>query len=120
MVNTLNTTTSFTYDGSAEVTKIVLPYGGYLAYNYTTTAYTSGISYREVQQRHISSSGTNSTDLAYPLAHESSPGSTVHQYTTIVDPSGTGEKYWTFATSGLAEALPGRITIGIQMPRAES
>ena len=115
--NTLNLTTSFTYDGSAELTKIILPYGGYLAYNYTTTTYTSGISYREVQQRHLASDGTGATDIAYPLAHESSPGSTVHQYTTIVDPSGTGEKYWVFATSGLAEALVTEYQ-GIQMPSA--
>lgn len=115
VVNTLNMTNSFTYDGSAELTKIVLPYGGYLAYNYATTTYTSGISYREVQQRHVASDGTSGTDIVYPLAHESSPGSTVHQYTTMIDPSGTGEKYWTFATSGLAEGLVTQYQ-GIQTP----
>jgi hypothetical protein len=105
VVNALNMTNSFSYDSSAELTKVILPYGGYLAYNYTTTTYSSGISYREVLQRHLASDGTSATDIVYPLAHESSPGSTVHQYTTIVDPSNTGEKYWAFATSGLAQGL---------------
>jgi hypothetical protein len=117
VVNTLNMTTSFTYDSSAELTQVVLPYGGYLAYNYTTTTYSTGVSYREVLQRHLSSSGTSATDIVYPLAHESSPGATVHQYTTIADPSGTGEKYWTFTTSGLAQGLVTQYQ-GIQMPSA--
>jgi RHS repeat-associated protein len=104
VVNSLNLTNTFTYDGSAELTKIVLPYGGYLAYNYTTTGYSHGISYREVLQRHLASDGTSATDIIYPLSHESSPGN-IHHYTILEDPSGVGEKCWAFGQSGASLGL---------------
>jgi hypothetical protein len=67
----LNTGFIFTYDGSGEATKIVLPQGGYFAYNYGTTTYSSGTSYREVVTRYLSKDG--STQTAYPISHEPSP-----------------------------------------------
>ena len=48
----------------------------------------------------------------------------MHQYTVLDDPGGVGEKYWTFATSGLAMGLvtqyqgrhccPGPVTTKVQ------
>ena len=94
---------AFTYNGSGELTKILLPYKGYLRYDYTTATYSSSRSYREVIRRYLSKDGTSETQ--YSFAHESSPGPDVHQFTKLDDPGGVGEKYWAFATSGLPMGL---------------
>jgi hypothetical protein len=85
------------------MTQALLPYKGYLAYDYTTTNYSSSRSYREVQHRYLSKDG--STQTTYPFTHEASPGPDVHQYTILDDPGSLGEKYWAFNTSGAYEAL---------------
>ncbi len=92
-----------TYNGSGEMTQILLPYKGYLSYDYTTTTYSSSRSYREVIHRYLSKDGITAKE--YPFSHEPTPGPDVHQYTVLDDPGGVGEKYWAFATSGLAEGL---------------
>jgi RHS repeat-associated protein len=105
VVANLNATHVFSYDGSGELTKVMLPYGGYLAYDYSTTSYSGGPSYREVAHRYLSPDGTFASQLTYPLTHESSPVAPVHQFTTIDDPSGNGEKFWAFGTSGIGTGL---------------
>ena len=102
-VTGIGTYHEFTYNGSGELTQILLPYKGYLAYDYTTTNYSNNLSYREVVHRYLSKDGISSTE--YPFAHESSPGAYVHQFTTVDDPGGIGEKYWAFATSGSSMGL---------------
>ena len=105
-VTNLGATNVFSYDGSGEMTKVVLPYGAYLAYSYSTTTYSStGISYREVANRYLSADGTQASQLTYPLTHESSPVGPTHQYSQISDPSGNGQKYWSFNTSGTSISL---------------
>ena len=102
-VNSIYTYHEFTYNGSGEMTKAQLPYLGYLSYDYTTANYSSSRSYREVIRRYLSKDG--STQTQYTFSHEPSPGPDVHQYTILDDPGGVGEKYWSFATSGLAMGL---------------
>jgi hypothetical protein len=102
-INTNSTYHEFTYNGSGELTKILLPYKGYLSYDYTTMTYSSSRQYREVIHRYLSKDGVTATQ--YPFSHEASPGPDVHQHTVLDDPGGVGEKYWSFATSGLAEGL---------------
>ena len=90
--------TGFTHDTSGELTKVTLPLGGYFGYTYSTNTYSStSVSYREVTNRALYD-GT--TVQNYPVTHESSPTGPIHQYTVMVDPSGNGQKYWTFSTSG--------------------
>jgi RHS repeat-associated protein len=105
VVNANYTDHEFTYNGSGELTKIVLPYKGYLSYDYTTVSYSGAVvrSYREVVRRYLSKDGIATTQ--YSFSHEPSPSGDVHQYTVLDDPGGVGEKYWSFATSGLAEGL---------------
>ncbi len=103
----------FTYNASGELTKVILPYQGYLQYDYTTTAYPNGLSYREVLNRYLSKDGISSTQ--YPISHEASPTSSIHQYTQLDDPGGVGEKYWAFASSGASEGLVTQYQ-GRQMP----
>jgi len=111
-------TFSFQYNNSGEMTRITLPTGGYLRYDYGTMLYSSGRSYREVTTRYLSKNG--STETAYPFAHEPSPGPDVHQYTSLNDPGGIGQKYWAFSTSGVnmglvtqyqGRQLPGPLTL---------
>src|SRR5581483_2193361 len=53
-VNANSTYHEFTYNGSGELTQILLPYKGYLAYDYTTANYPNSTSYREVVRRYLS------------------------------------------------------------------
>ncbi len=104
-VTNLGMTHYFQQSSGGELTKILLPYGGYLAYAYGTTAYPSGTDYREVTTRYLSPDGTTGSQLSYPLVHETPVTGVVHQFTTIDDPSGSGEKYWAFGPSGLSMGL---------------
>jgi RHS repeat-associated protein len=99
----INGTYNLTYNGSGELTRVTLPYGGYLGYDYSTTTYLNGLSYRDVAYRYLSKDG--STQTSYPFSHEPTPGQNVHQYTILDDPGGVGEKYWAFSTSGFTEGL---------------
>lgn len=117
-ISNIGTYYQFQYDAAIEMTRLTLPYKGYLAYDYTTTTYSSGRSYREVQRRYLSKDG--STQTTYTLSHEGSPGSDVHSYTVLDDPGGVGEKYWAFGTSGVGmglvtqyqgRQLPGPVTL---------
>ncbi|MEQ1948813.1 MAG: RHS repeat-associated core domain-containing protein [Bryobacteraceae bacterium] len=94
---------SFITNGSGEITRITMPKGGYLGYDYTTTTYSTGRKYREVSQRYLSKNG--STQTAYAFSHEPSPGADVHDYTVLNDPGGVGQKKWTFSTSGFSMGL---------------
>ena len=104
-----STNYGFTYSASGELTKVVLPYQGYLQYDYTTTAYPNGLSYREVVHRYLSKDGITSTE--YPLSHEASPTGSIHQYTQLDDPSGTGEERLDFRRQrrfgGVSHAVSG-------------
>ena len=55
--------------------------------------------------RYLSKDGTLASQTTYPITHESSVGPYVRQHTIIADPRGVGQKYWAFATSGLAMGL---------------
>ena len=102
----------FSYNGSGELTHI-LPYKGYLAYDYTTANYPSSVKHREVVRRYLSKDG--STQARYSFSHETSPSYAVHQFTQLDDLGGVGEKYWTFGTSGLATGLVAQYK-GNQLP----
>ena len=110
----LNMATSFNYfvnsngTTSGELTYALLPYGGSMAWNYATVAYSSGLSYRQVTSRVLSKDGTSNNLLTYTFSHEGTPG-TIHQYTTLTDASGTGAKYWVFSQT--AHRWPLRLSI---------
>jgi hypothetical protein len=57
-ITTNSTYHELSYNGSGELTQILLPYKGYLSYDYTTAAYSSSRSYREVIRRYLSKDGT--------------------------------------------------------------
>jgi RHS repeat-associated protein len=116
-IDGLNLSYGLTYDSSGELTQATLPYSGHLRWTYTGFTYQGQRSLREVQNRYLSKDG--STETTYALTHEITSGSIVHQFTTITDPSGTGQNTWNFsqttATLGLLSQslttqLPGPIT----------
>ena len=101
--STISGTYTFTHNGSGELTRIGLPYGGYLAYDYGNATYSSGYSYREVTNRYLSKDGL--TQTTYTFSHEPTLGPDMHAYTVLNDPGGLGAKYWGFSTSGSYEGL---------------
>ena len=109
-ITNIGTYYQFTTNQYGELTQIQLPYKGTLGYSYVTTTYGDGRSFRELNQRTLSScnaagQGCEGGSGQYTIAHESTPGYDVHQFTTIEDPSGVGEKYWAFNSSGTYEGL---------------
>lgn len=80
---------AFTYNGSGEITKIQLPYKGYLAYDYGTTTYSGPggtKKYREVTNRYLSKDG--STQTTYAFTKDANPSADVHSYSQLDDPGG--------------------------------
>ncbi len=114
-ITNLGLTHYFQQNSGGELTKVLLPYGGYLAYSYATTTYPSGRNYRELTNRYLSPDGTTGSQLTYPLTHEANVTGVMHQLAKIDDPSGTGEKYWAFGTTGVAAGLTAQYQ-GRQMP----
>ena len=101
--STISGTYTFTHNGSGELTRIGLPYGGYLAYDYGNATYSSGYSYREVTNRYLSKDG--STQTTYTFSHEPTLGPDVHAYTIINDPGGLGQKEWAIFHERINEGL---------------
>jgi RHS repeat-associated protein len=107
---TLPNTTSyaFTYDGSTstngDLTKVTLPYLGYLDWSYSDIQYSGSRYQMEVGTRGLYD-GTST--LTYPIYHESGTSSlTIHACATVDDPTGgVGEKYWAFSASGANQGL---------------
>ena len=111
----------FVYDQSGEMTQAIFPYGGYFKYNYASVTYSSGLTQREISSRIMSKDGTLASELTYPFTHES-PTNTqpIHQFTTVADPGGVGQKHWVFSQSGAniglvtayqGQQLPGPTTL---------
>ena len=90
---------TFVTNGSGELTQAIMPYGGYFKWTYGSTTYSSGHGFtqREVQLRVLSKDGTE--EKQYPFVHESVPDA-VHSFTSLNDPDGIGQKYWTFPPPG--------------------
>jgi len=112
-VTTLGLTTSFTYDtvtNSGEITSMTTPYGGKIRWAYGPFTYNGSRTLREVQNRYLTIGTTYSETGAYVFTRPSGDSNlTLHSGLTIDDPSGIGEKAWTFATTGDA-ALLGTVT----------
>lgn len=94
---------TFEYDasGSGELTRVVLPYGGHLRWEYAPMTYLGNRTLREVQTRHLAKS-SGATETSYGFYHAGDDGNrTVHSWTTMGDQSGP-EKAWWFQTEGPA------------------
>ncbi|MEK7407925.1 MAG: hypothetical protein AAB225_22875, partial [Acidobacteriota bacterium] len=116
-VTGLSLTRQFQYDagGSGELTKITLPYGGYLRYAYRTFTYLGNRTLREVEYRYLAPSA-GASELTYTLGRDpADSGRTIHRYTTVNDPGGAAYRAWYFYTDpalwcmGLLEQLHDRV-----------
>jgi len=92
--------------GSGELTQVTTMNSGVLGWAYRNFTYTGNRTFREVQNRFltIQSGGTQYT---YPFTRNDAADASLsfHSGVTLDDPSGIGEKAWTFATSGASWQL---------------
>ncbi len=108
---------SITTPTSGDLTELVLPYGAYLIYTYSSVTYSGSRIQKEIVERSLSKDGTTGSQTNYPFYHESgTSGLTIHACASIDDPGGLGEKYWAFsangANQGLATYYQGRSPLG--------
>jgi RHS repeat-associated protein len=94
----------FAYDsaGAGEMQSVIFPFGGQIAWNYSSFAYTGSRSLREVSGRSVSPTpnSTNPT-WSYGISRPDAPNSvTIHSAFTLSDASGIGAKIWSFNTAG--------------------
>ncbi len=102
-VTSLGYGSSFQYDssGSGELASVTFPYGGKIRWAYRPFTYVGSRTLREVQNRYITMTSGGTESAAYALTRNDAADAslTVHSGVTLDDPSGIGEKAWTFSTS---------------------
>ncbi|MBM3813371.1 MAG: hypothetical protein FJW20_17235, partial [Acidimicrobiia bacterium] len=95
----LNLAHNFQYgaNNSGELTKVTLPYGGDLRWEYRDFTYSASRTLREVQTRQVTHS-TGATPVSYTFARDDSGDASrsTHLWTTIDDATGGGRRKWTF------------------------
>ncbi len=108
-VTSLGYGTSFTYDSvtnSGELTSVTSPLGGKIRWAYTPFTFSGSRTLREVQDRYLTMTSGGTESSAYTLSRNASDSNlTVHSSLVLDDPSGIGERAWTFSTSGAAWEL---------------
>ena len=108
-VTNLGLSTSFTYDtttNSGELTSMTTPYGGKIRWAYVPFTYNGTRTLREAGNRYLTTTSGGTETAAYVFTRPSGDSSlSLHSGLTIDDPSGIGEKAWTFATTGTAPLL---------------
>jgi hypothetical protein len=100
---------SLQYDsgGSGELTQVTVPMGGKLRWTYRPFTYVGSRTQREVQNRYLTSTvgGVESPAYVFTRNDAADASLSLHSGVTLDDPSGIGQKAWTFATSGAAWQL---------------
>src|SRR5262249_17035018 len=86
----------FSNDAYGEITDVMFPTGGHVAWNYQNVSYGNGRTKREVYQRYLNDGINN---YLYTINH-GSVGYSGRPWTTIDDGGGVGQKYWAFSQSG--------------------
>ena len=91
---------SFEYNNSSgELTKVILPYGAWLRWQYRDFVFTDGRTLREVQNRYL---GTlpGGSETAYAFSRdENDSGHYIHTAAFLDGPSGNGQKAWFFVSA---------------------
>jgi RHS repeat-associated protein len=81
---------------SGELTRVVLPQGGALRWDYRAFTYSGDRTLREVQNRYLTKAA-GATEQGWGFYHDDAASSPIHQWTVLADPSGSG-KTWFFYT----------------------
>ncbi len=118
-----NDTFAFAYPGgSGELGTATLPKGGSLGWAYAPFTYSSGATFREVQNRYLTKAA-GAAQTTYTFSHDSGVGA-VHAQTVVTDPSGPA-KAWFFdtagpATLGLVTSREDRVSTGGSATRQQN
>jgi hypothetical protein len=109
-----NYTYHFFYDSAEEMTQVVFPTGGDMRWDYVGYTYSDVRTIREVSNRYLATGASGAgygAEVVYPITHGSDTSNQnaipLHTTTVLDDPSGSGEKVWTFipfSTSNPAQA----------------
>jgi len=103
------------------LTRITLPYGGALRYQYRSFTYGSGVTVREVQNRYLTKAA-GATEAQYSFVHDDAADASLslHGYTFVVDPSGPANGWWFSSEAGwrlgLATAHERRVNLATSSP----
>ena len=92
-------TTSFVYNGSAELTKVTMPYGGELQWDQATFTYVNSVQFREVSARRLVKSAGASA-VTYNLTRDGGDASQpMHTRLTLTDTGSGAVKDWYFSSA---------------------
>jgi YD repeat-containing protein len=120
VVNGVNVRYGFDYQWpwTGELSKVTLPFGGYVRWAVGEVVYTGGRSTREVYSWIHSKSplGSAPDEKSYYIGHETNTSSlTLHTSATVQEPDGSTLKSWTFNANGRVTqhdviAMPGWVS----------
>jgi len=92
-------TTSFTYNSSAEMTKVTLPFGGELQWDHATFAYVNNTQIRETNSRRLLKQA-GASPVSYNLTRQASDSAQpMHTRLTLTDAGSGAVKDWYFAST---------------------
>jgi RHS repeat-associated protein len=122
-----NLTSTFSYGlasggTTAELVKVILPYGGELRWNYASVTMAQNRTHREVAGRELLYSAGAPSQL-YAFTRPAGDGSLeLHSGMTLTDASGTGKRAWTFSTTanysrGLETRMEEQTAAGVAVRR---
>ena len=94
--------TSFEYDTSSELTRVVFPYAGALRWAYRDFTFSGNKTIREVQNRFLTKAA-GATEVTYALVRDdpADAATLTHGYKCLTDPRGIGQKCWFFDNNGI-------------------
>jgi RHS repeat-associated protein len=123
----LNLSHQFEYGtGAGELTRILLPYGASLRYQYRDFTFAGGRTLREVQWRHLRASAS-APEYSWTIARDEGgdPRRSLHWWAQLFDPTGISKVWWFWAEGpawqrGLLAAVEDRTAQNTTGKRVES
>jgi len=86
-------------DSTGALTRVTLPYGGYLGWQFSNYQYVGTRLQPEVQNRYLSKDGSIPSQTTYQILRDPADSNrNVHQFAYLLDPGNVGAKVWFFYT----------------------
>ncbi|MGE5648368.1 MAG: RHS repeat-associated core domain-containing protein [Acidobacteriota bacterium] len=107
---------TFEYAGGAgELSRVTLPQGGALRWEYRTFTYSGAMRLREVANRYLSKT-PGAAETAYNIYHDDDASFSLHAWTVLGDPTGAA-KVWFFQTDGAVATFQDRASLWANVVR---